>query len=93
MICVSKFKASDNSWNSSLAVWNREGIINIPCETLQALAVHIAELTEDLEKLHSEKALLLQKFEYAEDAGEEAFHKDIVTMEPVWKSWRCKIES
>jgi hypothetical protein len=40
-------------------------------------------LTEDLEKLHSEKALLLQKFEYAEDAGEEAFHKDIVTMEPV----------
>lgn len=51
-------------------MWNREGIVNIPCETPQALAVHIAELTEDLEKLHSEKAL----------------HKDIVTMEPVWKS-------
>ena len=35
----------------------------------KALAVRIAELTEDLEELRSEKALLLQKFEYAEDAG------------------------
>ena len=47
----------------------------------KALAVRIAELTEDLEELRSEKALLLQKFEYAEDAGEEAFRKDIATME------------
>ena len=47
----------------------------------KALAVHIAELTEDLEELRSEKALLLQKFEYAEDAGAEAFRKDIATME------------
>ena len=38
-------------------------------------AVRIAELTEDLEELCSEKALLLQKFEYAEDAGAEAFRK------------------
>ena len=29
----------------------------------------------------SEKALLLQKFEYAEDAGAEAFRKDIAIME------------
>ena len=29
----------------------------------------------------SEKSLLLQKFEYAEDAGAEAFHKDIAAME------------
>ena len=35
----------------------------------KALAVRIAELTDDLEELRSEKALLLQKFEYAEDAG------------------------
>lgn len=41
----------------------------------------IAELTEDLEELRSEKALLLQRFEYAEDAGAEAFRKDIATME------------
>ena len=47
----------------------------------KALAVHIAELTEDLEELRSEKSLLLQKFEYAEDAGAEAFRKDIATME------------
>ena len=47
----------------------------------KALVVRIAELTEDLEELRSEKALLLQKFEYAEDAGAEAFRKDIATME------------
>ena len=47
----------------------------------KTLAVRIAELTEDLEELCSEKALLLQKFEYAEDVGAEAFRKDIATME------------
>ena len=47
----------------------------------KALAVRIAGLTEDLEELRSEKMLLLQKFEYAEDAGAEAFRKDIATME------------
>ena len=45
------------------------------------LTVRFAELTEELEELRSEKALLLQKFEYAEDAGAEAFRKDIATME------------
>lgn len=47
----------------------------------KALTVRIAELTEDLEELRSEKALLLQKFEYTEGAGAEAFRKDIATME------------
>ena len=47
----------------------------------KALAVRITELTEDLEELRSEKALLLQRFEYAEDTGAEAFRKDISTME------------
>ena len=47
----------------------------------KALTVRIAELTEDLEELRSEKALLLQKFEYAEDAGAETFRKDIAIME------------
>ena len=45
------------------------------------LAARIAELTEDLEELRSEKALLLQQFEYAEDAGAETFCKDIAAME------------
>ena len=47
----------------------------------KALAVRIAELTEEFEELRFEKALLLQKFEYAEDAGTESFRKDIATME------------
>ena len=47
----------------------------------KALTVRITELTEDLEELRSGKALLLQKFEYAEDAGAEAFRKDIAIME------------
>lgn len=47
----------------------------------KALAVRIAELTEDLEELRSEKVLLFQKLEYAEDAGAEEFRKDIATME------------
>ena len=45
------------------------------------LAAKIAELTEDLEELRSEKALLLQQFEYAEDAGAETFRKDIAALE------------
>lgn len=45
------------------------------------LGAKIAELTEDLEELRSEKALLLQQFEYAEDAGAETFRKDIAALE------------
>ena len=45
------------------------------------LAAKIAELTEDLEELRSEKALLLQQFEYAEDARAETFRKDISVLE------------
>ena len=41
----------------------------------------LEELTEDLEELRSEKALLLQQFEYAEDAGAETFRKDIAALE------------
>ena len=47
----------------------------------KTLAVRIAELTEELEELRSQKALLLRKFEYTEDAGAEAFRKDIAIME------------
>ena len=45
------------------------------------LGAKIAELTEDLEELRSEKALLLQQFEYAEGAGAETFRKDIAALE------------
>ena len=73
----------------SLAVWKPEmeryaGLvqqIKEKSKERKSLAVRITELTEDLEELRSEKSLLLQKFEYAEDAGAEAFRKDIATME------------
>ena len=45
------------------------------------LASRIAELTEDLEELRSEKALLLKQLDYAEDAGAETFRKDISALE------------
>lgn len=45
------------------------------------LGAKIAELTEDLEELRSEKVLLLQQFEYAEDTGAETFRKDISMLE------------
>lgn len=47
----------------------------------KTLAARIAELTEELEELRSEKSLLLQKFEYEDDAGAETFHKDVDVME------------
>ena len=61
----------------SLAVWKPEmeryaGLvqqIKEKSKERKSLAVRITELTEDLEELRSEKSLLLQKFEYAEDAG------------------------
>ena len=45
------------------------------------LASKIAGLTEDLEELRSEKALLLQQFDYSEDTGADTFRKDIATLE------------
>ena len=58
----------------------------------KALTVRIAELIEDLEELRSEKALLLQKFEYAEDAGAEAFRKDIAIMESGLKRLEAQVQ-
>ena len=73
----------------SLAVWKPEmeryaGLvqqIKEKSKERKSLAVRITELTEDLEELRSEKSLLLQKIEYAEDAGAKAFRKDIAIME------------
>ena len=65
-------------WNVT-PVWYKQ--IKEKSKERKSLAVRITELTEDLEELRSEKSLLLQKSEYAEDAGAEAFRKDIATME------------
>lgn len=45
------------------------------------LSRRIAELTEELEELRSEKTRLLQRMAYAEDAGPSAFEQDISAME------------
>ena len=42
---------------------------------------HRSHAERGLEELRSEKALLLQQFEYAEDAGAETFRKDIAVLE------------
>ena len=47
----------------------------------QDLSKQIAELTEDLEELKSEKALLLQRLEYADDTSASEIRKDISSME------------
>lgn len=41
----------------------------------------IAELTEDLEELRSEKAMLLRQLQYPEDATADMFRKEIRTLE------------
>lgn len=45
------------------------------------LSRRIAELTEELEELCSEKSLLLQSLQYAENTGVDVIRKDISTME------------
>ena len=47
----------------------------------KALVVRIAELTEDLEELRSEKAVLLRWMEFPEDATADSFRKEIRTLE------------
>ena len=47
----------------------------------QDLSKRIAELTEDLEELKSEKALLLQRLEYADDSAASEIRRDISSME------------
>lgn len=45
------------------------------------LAKRIAELTEDLEELRTEKAMLLRQLQYPEDATADMFRKEIHTLE------------
>lgn len=54
-------------------------IIQIPKH--RELSRRIAELTEELEELRSEKALLLQSLQYDENTDVDVIRKDIATME------------
>lgn len=47
----------------------------------QDLSKRIAELTEELEELKSEKTLLLQRLEYADDTSASEIRRDISSME------------
>ena len=51
----------------------------------QDLSKRITELTEDLEELKSEKALLLQRLEYADDTTASDIRRDISDMEAALK--------
>ena len=59
----------------------KKSTLTIQISKNRELSHRIAELTEELEELHSEKALFLQSFGYAEDTGIDVIRKDIVTME------------
>ena len=76
---VQQIKAKSKERKSLVAEKKKLPIYHV--KRHKALAVRIAELTEELEELRSEKTLLLQRFEYADDAGAESFRKDIATME------------
>lgn len=52
------------------------------------LAKRIAEMTEDLEELRSEKAVLLRRMEFPENATADSFRKEIRTLEDGLKSWK-----
>ena len=54
------------------------------------LTKRIAELTEDLEDLRTEKAMLLQQLQYPEDATADMFRKEIRTLEDGLKKLEAK---
>ena len=76
---VEQIKEKSKERKTLLAEKKATPIIQIPKH--RELSRRIAELTEDLEELRSEKALLLQSLQYTEDTGVDVIHKDIATME------------
>lgn len=58
--------------------------------TLRDLSRRIAELTEDLEELKSEKELILQKLNCTEDSGISSVQKDITVMESQLKKLQAQ---
>ncbi len=58
--------------------------------TIRNLSRRIAELTEDLEELKSEKELILQKLNCTEDCGISSVKKDIAVMESQLKKLQAQ---
>ncbi len=76
---VEQIKGKSKERKTLLAEKKATPIIQIPKH--RELSRRIAELTEELEELRSEKVLLLQSLQYAEDTGVDVIRKDIFTME------------
>lgn len=76
---VSQIKEKSKERKTILAEKKSTSILQIPKH--RELSRRIAELTEELEELKSEKALLLQSLQYSKDTGIDVIRKDIATME------------
>lgn len=76
---ASHIKEKNKERKTLLAEKKSTSILQIPKH--RELSRRIAELTEELEELKSEKALLLQFLRYPEDTGADAIRKDITAME------------
>lgn len=76
---VLQIKEKSKERKTMLAEKKSTSILQIPKH--RELSRRIAELTEELEELKSEKTLLLQSLQYSEDTGIDVIRKDIATME------------
>lgn len=76
---VQKIKNAVKEWKALLAEKKEISFWNIP--KAKELNTKIAELTEDIEKLKSKKAVLLNQLDCADDAGIAATKKDIAYAE------------
>lgn len=76
---VDKIKAASKERKALLAEKKATSTFNVPKH--KALAKRIAELTEMLEELRSEKAMLLQQLDFPEDTAAKLFRKEIQTLE------------
>ena len=56
------------------------------------LSAKIAKLTEDIEELKSEKAVLLNQLDCADDSGIAAIKRILLTQKPVFPSWNSRKE-
>lgn len=80
---VQQIKAKSKECKNMLAEKKETPFYQIP--KLHDLSRRIAELTEELEELKSEKDMLLHSLECTDDAGITAVKKDISTMEATLK--------
>ena len=76
---VGKIKAKNTERKTLLAEKKATPVLQI--RKHKDLSARIAELTEELEELRSEKSRLLRSLDYAEDTNAEAIRKDISAME------------